>query len=247
MKNGRYPIVDHYTEAFYDRAEQSRQAAAAIVAIVKSLLPIRSVADIGCARGTWLAAWQADGCEDVFGIDSGWAGRERLLIPPDRFIEADLSRPFNLGRRFDLVQCLEVAEHLPGARSEGLVDDLTAHASVVLFSAAPPGQGGAGHINERTYEFWRELFAARGYMAFDCIRPQIAGRPDIPYWYRYNILLYTRTEDTAFGLPGRLPPAKPVPDVSPPLFRLRKTLFRRLPPFALDRLAALNARLRPKR
>lgn len=240
-------MVDYYTEAFYDRAEQSAAAAAAIVTILRSLAPIGSVVDVGCARGTWLAAWRAAGCEDVIGVDSGYAGRERMLIPTDRFIEADLSRPFRLGRRFDLVQCLEVAEHLPPERSAGLVDDLTALGAMVLFSAAPRGQGGACHINEQPYQFWRGLFAARGYTAFDCVRPPIAGRREIPYWYRYNILLYVRTQDEASVLPGCLPNGVAVPDLSPPLFRLRKALFSRLPQSLLDRLAGLNARLRPGR
>jgi hypothetical protein len=116
---------------------------------------------------------------------------------------------------------------------------------MVLFSAAPPGQGGEGHINERPYEFWRGLFAARGYTAFDCIRPAIAGRLKLPYWYRFNTLLYVHGRNKIpFAIPGCLPAAEPVPDVSPPLFRLRKTVFRLLPRPALDRLAALNTRLR---
>ncbi len=235
--------ADLYDEAFYDRTEQSAAAAAAIVAILRQLAPIDSVLDVGCARGTWLAAWRAAGCGDVIGIDGSQGGRERLLIPPDRFIETDLSRPFSLGRRFDLVQCLEVAEHLPPARSAGLADDLTAHGGMVLFSAAPPGQGGEYHINEQPYEFWRDLFAARGYAAFDCVRPAIAGRREVPYWYRYNMLLYVRTGEAAVAPPGRLPSSEPVPDVSPPLFRMRKRLFRMLPRSMLDRLAALNTRL----
>jgi SAM-dependent methyltransferase len=233
-------LSDRYNEAFYNRTEQSAAAAAAVVAILQPLAPICSVLDVGCARGTWLAAWQAAGCGDIIGIDGGQGGRERLLIPPDRFIETDLSRPFNLGRRFDLVQCLEVAEHLPMERSAGLVDDLTGHGGMVLFSAAPPGQGGACHINEQPYEFWRSLFAERGYEAFDCVRPLIAARRAFPYWYRYNMLLYVRTEAAAVVLPERLPPYKPVPDVSPALFRLRKKLFRLLPQSIIDQLAAFN-------
>jgi hypothetical protein len=44
---------------------------------------------------------------------------------------------------------------------------------MVLFSAAPPGQGGEHHVNERTYEFWRGLFARHGYDR----RGDAAGQP----------------------------------------------------------------------
>jgi len=230
-----------YTSAFYARTERSAAAAAAIVGIVRELVPVTSVLDAGCARGTWLSAWRRAGCEDAIGIDGNHVDRTRLLVPPQSFVETDLSQPFALGRRFDLLQCLEVAEHLPSARNRGLVDDLTAHSDVVLFSAAPPGQGGAGHINEQPYDVWRALFATNGYSAFDCIRPEISNRRDIPYWYRYNLLLYVRTGPNMPALSGQLEVGTSVPDVSSPLFKLRKAFFQRMPAPLLDRLAEINA------
>ncbi len=233
-----------YTQAFYDRAERSAAAASMIVSLLLGWLRVTSVLDAGCARGTWLAAWRQAACEDGVGIDGNHVDQTKLLIPRERFVEADLSQPFSLGRRFDIVQCLEVAEHLPPSRSVGLVDDLTAHSDIVLFSAAPPGQGGAGHINEQPYEFWRDLFAARGYAAFDCIRPAIAAHREMPYWYRYNLMLFVRSGPGMAALPGRLAAGMPVPDVAPLPFKLRKALFRRMPAPFLNRLAGLNARLR---
>ncbi|MDP6884692.1 MAG: hypothetical protein QF830_11185, partial [Rhodospirillales bacterium] len=42
---------------------------------------------------------------------------------------------------------LEVAEHLPPDAAETFVATLVAHGRLVLFSAAPPGQGGLNHVN----------------------------------------------------------------------------------------------------
>ena len=114
----------------------------------------------------------------------------RLAMPAKHFAAFDLSRPFRLGRRFDLVQSLEVAEHIPPAQAEIFVDHLAAHGDVILFSAAVPGQGGEFHVNEQPYEYWRQKFAARGFLTFDFIRPRIAKVPEIEPWYRYNILLF---------------------------------------------------------
>jgi hypothetical protein len=106
------------------------------------------------------------------------------------FAAFDLSQPFRLGRRFDLVQSLEVAEHIPPPQAEIFVDNLAAHGDVILFSAAVPGQGGEFHVNEQPYEYWRHKFAARGFLTFDFIRPRIANVRQIEPWYRYNILLF---------------------------------------------------------
>ena len=35
--------------------------------------------------------------------------------------------------------------------------------SIVIFSAATPGQGGTDHVNERPHSYWIEKFSARGY------------------------------------------------------------------------------------
>jgi hypothetical protein len=71
----------------------------------------------------------------------------------------------------------------------------------------------------------------------------MTGRRDLPYWCRYNLLLYVRVGPGGPEMPGRLAAGTPAPDVSPPLFKLRKAFFRRMPTPLLDRLAGANARL----
>jgi hypothetical protein len=155
-----------------------------------------------------------------------------------------------LDRRFDLVQSLEVAEHITPAASEAFVENLARHAErFVLFSAAPPGQGGEYHVSERSYEFWRGLFAAHGFSPFDFVRPLIARDGRVSYWYRYNTLLYARAEHV-----GSLPEAirrtaigegKRIPDVSPLPFRLRKAAVRLLPFGVQHELARLKSQFLP--
>ena len=134
---------------------------------------------------------------------SGWTpatcAADQLLFDASRFRPTDVASSFRLGRTFDLVQCLEVAEHLDPSASETLVDNLVAHAPIVVFSAAPPGQGGENHINERPYEFWRDLFEKRGYSLFDFLRPQIRLRLDVEHWYRYNMLVFVRHDAVDFA------------------------------------------------
>lgn len=102
-------------------------------------------------------------------MDGDYVPHDQLCVPADRFIDHDLTTPLDLGRRFDLVTCLEVAEHLPSDASETLVDSLCRHADVIVFSAAVPGQGGTGHINERRASFWAALFGTHGYRPYDLL------------------------------------------------------------------------------
>jgi SAM-dependent methyltransferase len=238
-----------YSDTFLNyTARSSSLSARRIVAVMRSATPITSVLDVGCARGTWLREWRDAGVADIQGIDGSYVDQASILIDGARFATADLAAGFALGRSFDLVQCLEVAEHLPNRASAGFVDCLVAHSrGLVLFSAAPPGQGGEHHVNEQPYEYWRELFRARGYHAIDWVRPKLSGDKEISFWYRYNIMLYASAAMIP-SLPADvraslLPDDEPIADVSPVLFRMRKQIVRRLPASATMALAQLKARL----
>ena len=68
----------------------------------------------------------------------------------------DLNQPFTLDRTSDLVVCLEVAEHVPPLSAGDFIASLTRLASIILFSAAIPYQGGDGHLNEQWPEYWAD-------------------------------------------------------------------------------------------
>lgn len=242
--------VSHtYDSQFMDyTAQSSRHSARAIVTYIQSVMPVASVLDIGCARGTWLDEWRKTQAQDVFGVDGDYVQPSQLFIPAADFRAADLSQPIALGRRFDLVQSLEVAEHVSAAAADTFVANLVEHATgAILFSAAPPGQGGEFHVNEQPYEYWRAKFAAHGYAPYDCVRPQIAGDSAVSFWYRYNVLLYL-TRARATTLPKgvratRIDDAQPIADISPWAFRLRKAAVRTLPLNVQLALARMKARL----
>jgi SAM-dependent methyltransferase len=165
-------------------------------------------------------------------------------------MSADLARPFDLGKTFDLVQSLEVAEHIDEAAAGVFVSNLVKHAGrFILFSAAVPGQGGEHHVNEQPYDYWRRRFAENGFTAYDFVRPLIATDHGISFWYRYNIILFVG-EQHASGLDPavratRIPDGESIPDISPGWFRLRKRIVGSLSARNRDRLARLKARVAP--
>lgn len=177
--------------------------AAAAAAIVPALLrhfPARSVVDVGCGTGATLAAFARAGADDILGIDGPQVPRDQLFIPAERFRAEDVLSLADVGRRFDVACSLEYAEHLPRARAEGFVALLAAAAPVVLFSAAIPGQGGLGHVNEQRQSWWAALFARHGMAPVDCIRPALWGVPDAPWYYAQNALVYCLPSHVPAGL-----------------------------------------------
>ena len=168
----------------------SRLSADQIVPLLRDEVRMQSVLDMGAGNGAWLASWIDAGVADALAVDGAYVDTTRLAIPRENFRAHDLTQPLDLARRFDLVQSLEVAEHIAPESAEIFVDSLCRHGDVVLFSAAVPHQGGEFHVNEQPLEYWRKKFAARGYDCFDWLRPQIAGNRQIKPWYRFNVALY---------------------------------------------------------
>jgi hypothetical protein len=209
-----------------------------------SALKASSVADFGCGQGAWLSVWAKLGVE-IQGLDGDYVDRAGLLIPSTSFQAADLSQPIQLGRCFDLVQSLEVAEHLPPDRAEAFVSTLIAHAPCVLFSAAVPGQGGMHHVNERPLEYWRSLFRKHRYVPVDCIRPAIRDAAEVQQWYRCNTLLYVdETRLDALSDHARamiVPDGMPLSNHWPLTARMRQSVLKLLPVAAIDALARLSA------
>lgn len=86
-------------------------------------------------------------------------------------IEHDLTEPLHLldkdgkTQQFDLITSLEVAEHIPEEYSDIYIDSIArhmAHGGILVFSAAPPGQSGDGHVNCQPAGYWRDKFFLRG-------------------------------------------------------------------------------------
>ena len=180
-----------YSSDFFDYIDAgSRVSARAVARLILEQIKVKSLLDVGSGHGAWAAEWLAAGVKDVVAVDGDYVSADQLVIPVAKFRAHDLSRRLDLGKRFDLVQSLEVAEHIAAEHADTFVGNLVSHGDVILFSAAVPHQGGEHHVNEQPPEYWRERFAEHGYEVFDWLRPRIADRREIKAWYRYNSLIY---------------------------------------------------------
>jgi len=223
-----------YDDEFFETADRTAALSAErMLHHLATVLPIRSVLDLGCGRGVWLARWLALGIHDVVGADGPYINPANLHIPEASFIACDLAQPLALNRQFDLVQSLEVAEHLPPASADIFIENIISHGKLVLFSAAVIGQGGENHLNEQSWEYWRAKFYAHGFEVFDFIRPLVRNDPSIFFWYRHNTFLYAHAS-VSNVLPKvitqtRVPPGAVLQSHVPLPYKLQTSVVRYLP------------------
>jgi len=231
-----------YDPTFFDYMNKgSTSSAATIIPLVRSYFKVRSVIDFGCGQGAWLREWKRFGALEVLGLDGDYVNKDALLIDKSELLIWNLTNPVKIGKKFDLVQSLEVAEHLPESAANIFVESLVRHGDVVLFSAAAVGQGGHDHINEQPYEYWRDKFHEQGYILIDWLREAIRDNRAVESWYRYNTLCFVN-RGLIDGLPQdlllhRVASADPVVDISPYLYKVRKRIISKLPPRATFILA----------
>jgi SAM-dependent methyltransferase len=186
----RKSLATYYAEDMYER-DRTGDSARILVPMVIALTHPASVVDVGCGRGAWLGEFKANGIDKIVGLDGDYLKPSMLRFPPECFRPTDLSSKFDIpGGPYDLAISLEVAEHLPPANARHLVRQLTLAAPQVLFSAAPPGQGGEGHINCQPLSYWRKIFEDFGFKMLDPFRPRLRDDRRVAWWYRQNAVLF---------------------------------------------------------
>lgn len=210
--------MDMYSAEFYDLIRPGIVSSASqVVPVVADLVQPATMIDVGCGEGWWARAF-ADLGVRATAVDGPHVDA-RAAIPITRL---DLATArLDLGR-FDLAVCLEVAEHLPPSRAETLVDDLIAAAPVVLFSAAIPGQGGAGHVNELPLPYWVALFQARGHAVSGALRWLFWDDPKVEHWYAQNMIV-TAQDPGLYPAVFDTPLANPYMVVHPIMFDARRS------------------------
>lgn len=184
--------------------EHSLEGARAAFRALFEGVTIRSLLDVGCGPGTWMRAAMDGGVPDVWGVDGLAMQASQVHVPLERILVRDLGGAWDLGRTFDAVLCLEVAEHLPEPAAAGLIDALTRHSDRVYFSAANPWQQGQNHVHCRWPAYWQNLFNRQGYVCRDEVRWRIWDLRAVEPWYRQNLFLAVRDPKQA-GREPRIP------------------------------------------
>lgn len=185
-------------------------SARVIVPLIMELLPgTRSVVDVGCGNGLWLAEFKEAGVTEILGFGDGSEPENfRLEIDSNEFVAMDLQQPsFPIARRFDLCLCLEAATRLTPQASQSLIHNLCSLSDIVLFCSGVPEREVINNANERWPSYWAEIFAANGFNAADIVRERIWYDRRVSWRYRQSTLLFAsslglRRLGTSPGLQG---------------------------------------------
>ena len=204
-------MIKAYSLKFYKSVDsRANESANSIFAILDKFLDVKrlkSIIDVGCGSGAWLNVALKNTSARVYGYDLP----ESIEINQSRFIG-------NFNTRLELVIsdfetkkelkfqpaqlgiCLEVLEHLKDETGIRILDSMSSSCELILFSAATPGQGGTGHINERRHSYWLDKFRGHGFEVYDCIRPELQKSTSSARYYSLNTFLLVKSSSLRLGL-----------------------------------------------
>ena len=136
--------------------------------IIKQLNP-KTVLDVGCAIGYLVESFRDRGVS-AEGIDiSDYAlSMVRDDIKPYCMKQSVTD---NITKKYDLITCIEVLEHLPAGDIAFAIENICNSTNMVIFSSTPFDYNEETHISVHNPEFWAEQFAYNGFfhdVKFDC-------------------------------------------------------------------------------
>jgi hypothetical protein len=120
-----------------------------------------TVLDAGCALGFLVETLRARGIE-AYGIDiSDYAIQQVIEEIKPYCVVGSVLDPFP--RKYDLIVCIEVLEHLSPAECDQAIANFCQSADEVMFSSTPDDYREATHINVRPPDYWAGIFARYGF------------------------------------------------------------------------------------
>jgi SAM-dependent methyltransferase len=167
-----------------------------VAALTETFPSAHSYLDVGAGSGAFSAEVHRRG-KKVIACENSRASRrmaKKQGVDCRRF-DLNADPPSEIDEQFDLAFCFEVAEHLPPALGKRLVTFMCENARVIVFTAAHPGQGGTGHINEQPKAYWIERFRDCGFTLDESATQSLAqcfARLNVPGpWFHQNIMVFT--------------------------------------------------------
>ena len=158
--DGKEPFpVNHLIDRYYYRVLEAYHN-------IYKKQPI-SILECGTSSG-WFTKKFQDEHIDIIGIEGTDAGINKCIangVKKDNLIKHDLRRIINLNKKFDIVLCTEVAEHIEPPFSASLIYNLTIHSDFIWFSSVEPNTNSPHyhHPNEQPNKFWINLFKFYGF------------------------------------------------------------------------------------
>jgi glycosyltransferase involved in cell wall biosynthesis/SAM-dependent methyltransferase len=190
-KTKHYPGVLAKIDYEQLAAEEAPFAARLANWIKDEINPTR-VLDLGCGPGIYTHALVNLGI-DAQGLDIDSRVDGQLHILRGDLLNLDGTETA------DLVMCLEVAEHIDPQYCDLIVQSVyntIAPGGQLIWTAAQPGQGGVGHINNRKRSFWLDKFTAMGLIS-DAVEKDLIDYCQQGYhmgWFVNNVIVLKKNK-----------------------------------------------------
>jgi SAM-dependent methyltransferase len=171
------------------------QNAAKVVSAIREVFPeVRSAVDVGCGSGAFAAEFIREGVRTL-GLEYS---RHGISMARQQGVDCrhfDVAKPVaaQIHETADLVYSFEVAEHVPASLADKFVHFMTCLGPLVVFTAAQPGQGGIGHVNEQPLDYWIEKFEKVSFRQSSTETETLrAGfhKRDTSYWFYKNAVVF---------------------------------------------------------
>jgi SAM-dependent methyltransferase len=128
---------------------------------ILDISPAATVLDVGCAKGLLVQALVRAGV-DAHGVDiSEHAIETSHPDVRDRLRVGSATEPID--RRYDLITCIEVLEHMELGQALDAMDAMCAATDRIVFSSSPLDLAEPTHINVHETPLWAAWFADRGF------------------------------------------------------------------------------------
>lgn len=149
------------------------------------------VLDLGCGPGTYVDCFLKKNISCIgYDTDKRVEGKENLKC----------QSLFDVNETADVVLCMEVAEHIDSSKNKQIVESVVNALSpggTLIWTAAKPGQGGVGHINCQTKEYWISLFENQDVTRDFKIEEKLIKDMKDGYhmgWFIQNLLVYKKDD-----------------------------------------------------
>ena len=151
----------------------------------------QSVIDYGCGIGSFLQGIKGyDSSIDVKGYEISKHAKE--FIDSSIIDKVEFKNILKVKDFADISLCLEVAEHIDPENSEQLVKVLCTNTKdYIIFTAAPEGQHGTGHINCQSKTYWIDLFESKGWALNIAATSHLIDNVKLADYYINNLMIFT--------------------------------------------------------
>ena len=193
----RYDVDGAYNESFFgwdNNALQQQQLAQYLVPKIVERFRPKYVLDIGCGSGQWLDEYRKYKVR-TRGIESASAAWVSMSEKTQKnVVKWDLRNKLKKTYKPDLVQSLEVAEHIEEDYADVFIYNLVKHnADIIFLTAATPDQKGNQHVNCQEREYWMVKMKNNGYLFDQDILNEVLGWGTLeksPVWWSTNLMVF---------------------------------------------------------